>query len=116
MASDDVMYCSYIDVIGALYHVALHQNRNMVFIWSVAMCFILCRTDKRHIYGTPLQSSYFAWLHYKYNVSSPRYQPIPIHLTSKLLHINDDSKNLSNTIQFNSCIACRTLSATSVIR
>ena len=27
-------------VVGALYHVALHQNRNAVFIWSVEMCFI----------------------------------------------------------------------------
>ena len=105
MASDDIMYCSFIDVSGALYHVALHQNRNVVFIWSVSLCFILCRTEKRHIYATPLRSSYFAWLHYKYNVSSPRYQPIPIHLISKLSNTNDDSKSLNNTIQLN-CMHC----------
>ena len=40
MASYDVTKSSFIDVVGALYHVALHQNRNAVFIWSVEMCFI----------------------------------------------------------------------------
>ena len=29
-----------IDVIGTLYHFALEQNRNAVFIWSVDVCFI----------------------------------------------------------------------------
>ena len=27
--------------VGALDHVALNENRNAVFIWSAAMCFIL---------------------------------------------------------------------------
>ena len=40
MASDDVMSRSFIDVTGTLYHVALHQNGNAIFIWSVEMCFI----------------------------------------------------------------------------
>ena len=37
MAPDDVT--SFIDVVGALDHVALDENRNTVFIWSVENCF-----------------------------------------------------------------------------
>ena len=40
MALDDVVQLAFIDVIGVLYHVALYQNRNAVFIRSVEMCFI----------------------------------------------------------------------------
>ena len=40
MASDDVSYSSFIDVVGALYHFALHQNQNDVFVWSVEIFFI----------------------------------------------------------------------------
>ena len=29
------------------------------------MCFIFLDQKKRHIYATPLRSSYLAWLHYK---------------------------------------------------
>ena len=36
-------YRAFIDVVGALYHVALHQNRNAVFIWSVEMWFIFVK-------------------------------------------------------------------------
>ena len=31
---------TFIDVIGALYRIALNQHRNKVFIWSVDICFI----------------------------------------------------------------------------
>ena len=40
MAPDDVTKRSFIDVIGALDHVAVDENRNAVFIWSVDMCFM----------------------------------------------------------------------------
>ena len=40
MAPDDVTYRSFIDVVGALDHVALNENRNAVFFWSIEMCFI----------------------------------------------------------------------------
>ena len=51
----------YIDVIGALDHVALNENRNAVFVCSIEMCFIFIYlfiyfcTNKRHIYATPKQ-------------------------------------------------------------
>ena len=32
---------TFIDVTGTLYHVALNQNQDAVFIWSVDMSFIL---------------------------------------------------------------------------
>ena len=35
-----VTFLFFFDVVGALYHVALHQNRNAVFIWSAELCFI----------------------------------------------------------------------------
>ena len=40
MTPDNVTLHSSIDVIGVLYHIELHQNRNAVFIWSLEMCFI----------------------------------------------------------------------------
>ena len=40
MASNDVIQCYVCDVICALHCVALNQNRNTVFIWSVEMYFI----------------------------------------------------------------------------
>ena len=40
MAPDDVTKRSYIDLVGALHHVALDGNRNAVFIWSIEMCFM----------------------------------------------------------------------------
>ena len=40
MASNDLMKRSFIDAVGALYHIALNQKRNAVFIWSVDVCFI----------------------------------------------------------------------------
>ena len=40
MAPDDVMKRSFVDVDGALDHVALDENRNAVFIWLVEMCFM----------------------------------------------------------------------------
>ena len=40
MASEDVTYRSFIDVVGALDHVALDENPNAVFIRSVEMCFM----------------------------------------------------------------------------
>ena len=40
MAPNDVTYRSFIDVVGALDHVALDENRNVLFIWSVEMCFM----------------------------------------------------------------------------
>ena len=56
MTADDVTYRSFINIVGALDHVALNENWNAVFIWSVEICFI---------YATPLRNSYFVWLHYK---------------------------------------------------
>ena len=40
MAPDDETLRSFIDVIGALDHVALDENRNAVFIRSVEMYFM----------------------------------------------------------------------------
>ena len=42
MAPDDVKMTSscFVNVVGALDHVALNENRNAVCIWSHAMCFI----------------------------------------------------------------------------
>ena len=65
MEPDDVTLRSFIDVIHdwrvRSRDVALNETiRNAVFVWSVEMCFIFCRANKRHIYiyATPLQSSY----------------------------------------------------------
>ena len=55
---------TFVDVICALHRVALNQNRNTVFIlvsWDV---LYFHRPNKRHIYATPLPSSYFVWLYY----------------------------------------------------
>ena len=56
MASVDVINRYFIDDFCALHRVALTQNRNTVFIWSVEMCFIFL--DQINIYATPLLSSY----------------------------------------------------------
>ena len=40
MALDDVKLRCFVNVVGALDHVAFNENRNAVFIWSAAMCFI----------------------------------------------------------------------------
>ena len=37
MTSSNVFF---VNVVGVLDHVALNENRNVVFIWSSAMCFI----------------------------------------------------------------------------
>ena len=43
MTPDDVMLHSFTDVVGALYRIVLHQNRNAVFIRSADMCFIFVK-------------------------------------------------------------------------
>ena len=45
------------NVVGALYHVALHQNRNAV-LFDLLRCALLCRENKHHIHATSLRSSY----------------------------------------------------------
>ena len=60
MTPDDVTLRSFIEIAGALYHVALHQNRNAVFMWSVEMCFIL-PSIMRSFYEAVI----FLWLHHE---------------------------------------------------
>ena len=44
-------------LLTSLDHVAFNENRNAVFIWSVEMFFIFCRTNTCHIYATPYEAN-----------------------------------------------------------
>ena len=47
---------------GSLSDLKLANSRFLLVSWDV---FYFPRPNKRHIYVTPLRSSYFVWLHYK---------------------------------------------------
>ena len=49
MAPDDVMKLSFIDVVGALVHVALNENRNAAFIIGIKHgfpCINICQIPR----------------------------------------------------------------------
>ena len=70
MTSHNVMF---IDVNGALYHVALNQNRNAVFICSVDACFIFA--EQINIFMQPLYKAFILYYKIKYSYCIPRKNP-----------------------------------------
>ena len=60
---------TFIDVTGTLYHADLNKNRNVVFIWSVDMCFIFIK----QINVVFMLSIYKAILLYHYIINTPEW-------------------------------------------